>query len=136
MINEIISAFDVLTSCGSYPERLLYDQCTDEVKANAKELARRVSGLLFDWLMKCISSGFRDDKSNTLAGGSENSLHKKAAALDLFSLPHYLMKDYEENKENSLLVKWDLYLEHPNHTPRWCHLQMFPPKSKRRVFIP
>lgn len=136
MRDDIITAHDVLTSCGTYLERLLYNQCTDEVKANAKELARRVSGLLFDWLQRCISSGFRDQKSNKLAGGSENSLHMVAAALDLFSLAHYLMKDYERNKEKSLLVKWDLYLEHPDYTTQWCHLQMFPPKSGRRVFIP
>lgn len=136
MRDDIITAHDVLTSCGTYLERLLYNQCTDEVKANAKELARRVSGLLFDWLQRCISSGFRDQKSNMLAGGSENSLHMVAAALDLFSLAHYLMKDYDGNKEKSLLVKWDLYLEHPDYTKQWCHLQMFPPKSGRRVFIP
>jgi hypothetical protein len=29
-----------------------------------------------------------------------------------------------------------LYLEHPNHTIGWCHLQIIPPKSKKIVFIP
>jgi len=29
-----------------------------------------------------------------------------------------------------------LWLEHPESTPRWCHVQIVPPASGKRVFRP
>ena len=135
-MNNLISPYDVLTSSGRYPDRLLYKECTQEVRRNAEILAGRTSALIADFLKHCVSSGFRHSEANDMVGGSKKSNHMKGAALDIYSLAHWLKKDWIENGEDSLLVKHDLYLEDPDYTSSWCHLQTVPPGSGRRVFIP
>jgi hypothetical protein len=36
----------------------------------------------------------------------------------------------------AVLEELQLWLEHPDATPGWCHLQILPPRSGRRVFYP
>lgn len=36
----------------------------------------------------------------------------------------------------NLLDLYDLYIEHPDATPTWLHIQQLPPKSKNRIFKP
>jgi hypothetical protein len=36
----------------------------------------------------------------------------------------------------AVLESIGLWLEHPDATPGWCHLQIVPPQSGRRVFMP
>lgn len=132
----MITPYDILTSSHKYPERMLWDECTQEVRENTHVLARRVTALLEDLMPRMVSSGFRTTGSNQDAGGAKKSNHMRGTALDLISIAHFLKKDYLANKENSLLVKHDLYLEDPDYTPSWCHLQTTPPKSGKRIFIP
>ena len=132
-----ITTQDILTSQGKYPARLMHEECTEEVQKNADELARRVTALLEDFFKNWISSGFRTSSANQKTpGASKKSNHMQACALDLSTLGQYLKTDYKINKEKSLLVKHDLYLEDPDYTPTWTHLQSLPPKSGKRVFIP
>lgn len=132
-----ITTQDILTSQGKYPARAYHDECTEEVQKNAKETARRVSDLLKDFFKVWISSGFRTSSSNAnTPGAAKKSNHMRALALDLMTLGFYLKQDYEINKNKSLLVKHDLYLEDPDYTKTWTHLQSVPPRSGKRVFIP
>lgn len=132
-----IAPQDILTSQGKYSARATHPECTDKVKKNSKELAKRVSALLEDFFKQWLSSGFRtQDANRATVGAAKLSNHMKGLALDLLSLAHFLKKDFELNKEKSLLVKHDLYMEDPEYTKEWCHLQSVAPKSGNRVFIP
>ena len=130
----MISPYDILTSSGKYPDRPLFSN--KEIRENASELSRRVSVLMQDYIKLCVSSGFRTLEANQAAGGAKSSNHLKGLAVDIHDLGHYLLRDYEQKKEESLLVKHDLYLEHPDHTRTWTHLQITPPRSGNRVFVP
>lgn len=137
---------DCLTSSGKYPERAKHKECTDQVKDNALELQTRVNACLYDLGIKNakVGSGFRpSDVNKGTPGASANSHHMRGDAEDLEGqiIGKMLQADYEKQKKNgtpekSLLVKHDLYLEHPDYTLSWSHLQKVPPKSGNRVFIP
>jgi hypothetical protein len=112
-------------------------ECTEEVQENAAETARRVSALVGDYLKRWVSSGFRTSSVNAKTpGASKKSNHMRALAVDLETLGYFLKKDYSVNGEKSLLVLHDLYLEDPDYTKGWTHLQIVPPASGKRVFIP
>lgn len=132
----IITPYDILTSSNRYPERMLWEECDQEVRENAQVLARKITALMEDVNKRLISSGFRTTESNKDAGGAKKSNHRRALAADLINIGHYLKQDYLQNKGNSLLVKHDLYLEDPDYTPTWTHLQSVPPRSGKRIFIP
>jgi len=34
------------------------------------------------------------------------------------------------------LIRFGIYLEAKSATPNWCHVQITPPKSGKRIFIP
>lgn len=136
MNRPIVTPYDILTSSDRYPERMLWDECDQSVRESSQVLARKISAIVSDLLQRLISSGFRTTESNQDAGGAKKSNHMTGHASDLINFGHYLKQDYLKNGESSLLVKHDLYLEDPDYTPTWTHLQDIPPRSGRRVFIP
>ena len=82
-----------------------------------------------------VSSGWRPPSLNaTVKNAAKRSNHQLGLAVD------FLDKDGEIDKfcmENlSLLEELGLYLEHPDSTNGWCHLQCVAPKSGNRVFKP
>jgi len=132
-----ITTQDILTSQGKYTARAYHPECTEQVQENAGELARRVNALLEDFFKVWLYSGFRTSTANAgTPGASTRSAHMEAMALDLMTLGHYLKEDWKINRDRSLLVKHYLYLEDPDFTPRWTHLQTRPTKSGLRVFKP
>ncbi len=126
---------DILNSGGKHPERELSDECTSEVRINAADLAERVSRLL-DFLSRSavVSSGFRTRTSNKEVGGAPSSAHLTGQAVDLEdktgSLKRAILHDA------GLLGRFDLYMEHPDSTPTWCHLQSRKTASGSRIFRP
>lgn len=127
----MITADDVLTSSGKYPERLA--MTNSDIRANAADTATRVSKLLgaFGERRK-LSSGFRDPLSNKNVGGAQLSAHLSGKAVDIedkdgrlavFILTHQVQ-----------LMYCDLYMEDPWKTPGWIHLQTRP--TKQRIFTP
>lgn len=85
---------------------------------------------------KCmfVTSGYRPTAINKAAGGAKQSNHLICLACDFAdadgSLDAYCMQHLD------LLKECGLWLEHPDSTPGWCHLQAAPPKSGNRVFRP
>lgn len=73
--------------------------------------------------------GFRLAASTT---GSQTSQHRKANAVDIYDPDNVLDKWLTDD----ILRRYDLYREHPDHTPGWVHLQRVPPRSGKRTFIP
>ncbi len=107
---------------------------TIEKKQYALILLGRVNNLLDHLGYKedtlQISSGFRTQAINKQSGGSPKSGHCLGKAIDIKDSSGLLKKQI--NKD--LLEQFDLYMEHPLHTPKWIHLDI----SKRinRIFIP
>lgn len=132
---QTISPLDILTSGGKYPEREKSDECTSEVRANAADLAERVSRLLDHLGVEpAISSGFRTTTANRKAGGSRLSAHCEGRAVDLEDSKGELSARLVADPD--LLVRFDLYLENPFYTKTWTHLQSRPTLSGRRIFTP
>jgi hypothetical protein len=79
-----------------------------------------------------VSSGYRPPKQNAAAGGAKNSTHLHCMAID-FSDPKgeldaWCMANLDK------LEEWGLWLEHPDATPTWTHLDIRP--RSNRVFKP
>lgn len=104
----------------------------DKLYPNAKELLRRVNLLLeeIDHLHPTVTSGYRNPDHNQLVGGAPGSAHKSAQAVDILDIDGYLKTAITPK----LLEKYDLYMEHPIHTPTWVHLQSRPVRSGNRQF--
>lgn len=108
---------------------------TKEMSENALLLITLANCVLEDFgEYRTINSGYRDPETNRKAGGSPRSKHLTCQAIDLEDrdreLKIYCMKRLD------LLEKYDLYMEHPDKTPTWVHLQLVAPKSGNRVFYP
>ena len=75
--------------------------------------------------------GFRPQGSKV---GTLLSRHKEGEAVDLFDPDNALDKWCMEHLDK--LAECELWLESPNSTSGWCHLQCVPPRSGVRVFNP
>jgi hypothetical protein len=100
---------------------------------NMAELLSRVNHLLaslnFD---PKISSGYRPPRINKSVGGAKMSTHTVCAGIDLIDPENKIGKFLKKNP--LILNKYDLYLENPDHTPGWMHLDI--KQRKNRIFNP
>lgn len=106
-----------------------------EIIDSAVDLLTRVNKLIIDIKLPYygITSGYRPGKYNVAAGGAPSSAHRIGKAVDLRDRGDQQIAKFLAKNEH-YLVKYDLYMEHPDYTKGWCHLQTRP--TKRRVFIP
>lgn len=82
-----------------------------------------------------VSSGWRPPSLNaTVAGAAKKSNHMLGLACDFRDLDGGLDEFCVNNQD--ILEACGLYLEAPEKTPNWCHLQVVAPKSGRRIFQP
>lgn len=130
-----VTVADMLTSSGKYPERPKKWPPEQGTIAHAQDMADRLNRLQLYWEHRItLSSGYRPDPVNALAGGAKGSLHRICAAADVLDpgnrLGAFCLGDLP------MLEHLGLWMESPRHTPGWCHLQLFPPRSGNRVFIP
>lgn len=117
-------------------DKLCRSELTRELRANARDIVRRVNRLLKRaGIAATVSSGWRPATINAaVPGAAINSKHIHCLAIDL-------------NDRNGQLDAWcmahpaaleelGLWLEHPDATPGWCHLQTQAPRSGNRIFKP
>lgn len=107
-----------------------------EMEANLKKLliALNLFRKLYGKPMK-VTSGYRPAAINAnVPGAAKKSNHMLCLATDFADPNKELAKYCMDNQY--ILEQCGLYLEHPNATPGWCHLQCVPPKSGNRVFKP
>lgn len=87
-----------------------------------------------------VNDGFRNPK-DTPKNGSKTSWHLRGAAIDIDdddagTFWNWLM----EPEQMKLLKEVGLWLEHGCYTHykggTWVHLQIYPPKSGKRIFVP
>lgn len=82
-----------------------------------------------------VSSGWRPPAINTATPGAAlRSKHMTCQAIDIYD-PDGDLDDWCL-AHLSALETAQLWLEHPSATKGWCHLQIIPPRSGRRVFYP
>jgi hypothetical protein len=81
-----------------------------------------------------VSSGYRPGHFNTQAGGAKNSAHLSCEAIDILDSDGRFADWCVENQHE--LAKAGLYMEHPDYTVGWVHLQIRPTPSGNRIFIP
>lgn len=84
-----------------------------------------------------VNSGWRPPTINAnTPHASKTSLHMTGRAVDLEdaagTLDAWCMSDFGLAQLKDI----GLWLEHPDSTRGWCHLQMIPPGSGNRVFRP
>ena len=117
---------DWITSSGKYPERASSKELTDEVKANATKLVNTINSFLkeLDWKDPIsISSGFRPNSINSkIKNAAKKSLHLTGLALDIVD-PSSKLKEAIKSK-SELLATFGLWMEAPDSTPTWCHLDL------------
>lgn len=82
-----------------------------------------------------VRSGWRPPDINAgTKGASKTSLHMQCLAVDLEDVDRSLARWCFANQ--NVLRDLALWLEHPDATPSWCHVQLKPPGSGNRVFRP
>lgn len=115
-----------------YPQEL-----TAAIRADAAETVRRANLLLAEAgrTHATVNSGWRPPAVNAgVPGAAKKSNHMLGRAIDIGdddgSLDAWCMAHLP------VLERIGLWLEYPDSTPRWCHVQIVPPRSGNRVFRP
>ena len=117
-------------------DRRFPDELTDEKRANAEETIDKANQLLerFGETRK-VNSGWRPASINSATvGAAPKSKHMTCEAIDLEDKDGSFGRWCLENLEE--LASIGLWMEDPAHTKNWVHLQIVPPRSGRRTFIP
>lgn len=113
----------------------------DELTAEMRKDAERVVEIANELLRRSelthlgLRSGWRPASYNaTVPTAAKKSKHILCQAIDI---------EDDEGELDSWLTEFpwhldelDIYMEHPASTKGWCHIQIIPPRSKRRVFYP
>lgn len=102
---------------------------------NLHKLVERLNALFstFNGPIK-VSSGYRRPVDNLKAKGAARSHHLECAAVDLQDRDGKVWAFCTANLQ--LCEDLGLWLEDKQATPTWVHLQIYPPKSGRRIFKP
>jgi hypothetical protein len=112
-----------------------FEDLTPELQANAQEQLRRVNLFRAAYGKPMIvNSGYRTPEHNAEIGGAKNSSHCTCQAIDFRDNDGELKKYIAENPD--ILEKCDLYMEAPESTPTWVHLQSRAIPSGHRIFKP
>jgi hypothetical protein len=115
-------------------------ELTAEIRANAKELLRRVNALLsdittltgmrFDDIV--ISSGWRPQAINAnTQGAAKKSLHMTGKAIDIADKHRILYSLIIKHAD--LLHKHKLWMESLLSAPTWVHLDMSESRTDRNI---
>lgn len=135
-----MTANDILTTGGKYPERPRDYPPTADVTVNAGILALRVERLFGIYaehgrLLSAadFTSGYRPAAVNArVANAAPRSSHILGAAVDVGDPDGTFGQWCLAN--TSALALCGLWLEHPRSTHGWVHLQCVPPPSHARIF--
>ncbi len=117
---------------------------TEEIQENGHETIRRVNLLLDKFLAANpsdteeeygVASGWRPAAVNQATpGAASKSKHISAQACDIKD-PEGALDDWCL-EHHEVLEEIGLWQESPTATKGWCHVQIVPPRSGRRVFLP
>ena len=113
-------------------------ELTEEIRANAEKTVAVVNELLERSNFKSIdrlNSGWRPRTANeALGNASATSKHLTGQAADIPDSDRALATWCADNLD--VLEEIGAWCEDFRWTPTWVHVQIVPPKSGRRIFIP
>ena len=136
----MLNLSDYLTASNKYPERAIHKELTNELLDNAKDFVDTINAFLTEIGLEDVeevSSGFRPtDVNSKIPNAAKASLHSKCLAVDFKDPQGKIAKKCKENP--TLLKKYKLFLENPEYTKGWCHLDKSPTRPDRpsRMFNP
>ena len=109
---------------------------TGTILENASETVNRANLLLRAFGQeRTVNSGWRPPSVNAATPGAAlKSKHMTGQAIDLADPEGDLDEWCFDHPD--ILERIGLWQEHPASTKNWCHVQIVPPKSGRRVFYP
>ncbi len=115
---------------------------SDELRKNAELTVEKANALLERAFKEGLpsynpvfTSGWRPAKYNHLIPGSaKHSKHVSCQAVDLYDPDGLIGKWLQRCPE--VLHELDIWIESPDHTPHWVHIQTVGPLSGKRIFIP
>jgi uncharacterized protein YcbK (DUF882 family) len=108
---------------------------TPEQLTNANLVVSKCNELLTKLnLTSTVRSGYRRPEDNAAANGATHSKHMTFQACDLEDNDNRIKNAIRQNID--ILVDIGVYCEDFGHTPTWTHVQIVPPKSGKRVFLP
>ena len=119
---------------------------TEDIESNLNTLMIRIRLLLgkipTEILHKnsfSVTSGLRSvEQQNKLVeqgkSRAKTSMHVIGAAADLYDPRSELDEWVSQNVK--VIEDIGLWFEHKNYTPNWSHIQIYPPQSGKRFFIP
>lgn len=129
-------------------DKIYGGELTDQIRDNVAELLGRVN-LLLSWALAdhvrpasdartgtAVASGWRPAAINeATSNAAAKSRHLTGEAVDLRDngtrdLARWCLKNIDALEEIGL------WMEDPQWTPTWVHLQIVPPGSRRRVYCP
>lgn len=114
--------------------------CTREIQRNAMNTVDAVNRLLVlaeaDGLVRnTVSSGWRPKSINDATrNAATRSNHVVALACDIDDPDRALAQWCISNLDK--VAECGIYLEDPRWSPTWLHMQIVPPGSGKRIFIP
>lgn len=112
--------------------RAKFDELSEDLQKNGEELVRRLNLFRAEFGKPMyVTSGYRPAAQNAAAGGAKKSAHLTLEACDFRDngeLFEFIKADPK------VLERCDLYLEAPEYTNNWIHLQIR--KASKRIFIP
>jgi len=131
-----MSATITLTDYFMGRDALHAEELTEVLRRNAAMTVQRTNLLMQRArIARGVNSGWRPHAINAgIAHASPRSKHLTCEAIDL--------ADDDESLDQwclahlPVLAEIGLWLEHPDATPGWCHVQIVAPRSGRRVFMP
>lgn len=120
------------------------DELTSEIQANAVLTVGKVNELLAafyssqpDGSYRTVNSGWRPPEVNAATkNAAPRSRHMTGEACDLSDDDEALDRWLVQPDGQAVLERIGLWMEHPEATPRWSHVQTVPPGSGRRIFWP
>lgn len=108
---------------------------TPQQANNLTALVDRLNNLFKDFTGPVkVSSGYRRPADNLKAKGAKASHHMECAAADLQDTTGLVWSYCMDNLQRC--EELGLWLEAREATPTWVHLQIYPPRSGRRIFKP
>jgi len=115
-------------------EKKFRPEFTEEIQKNGKHTVETVNKLLSVFGQdRQLTSGWRPVAVNKRTkGASKTSRHLTARAADIDDRDRVLTAFCLLNQD--LLEELGLWMESPERTPRWVHVQTTEPPSKKRVF--
>lgn len=127
---------DLLSSSGKYPERAKSEELTDDLKKNGEILLERVNTLLLSLGITtvAVSSGFRPSSVNSkITNAAKKSLHMLCKAVDIEDSEGKIAQAIKAKPE--LLKDHSLWMEDPDSTKGWVHLDISDTRKDRKVRI-